>query len=373
MVGEPVAPRTIDLVLDEPRRQLSPTILQGIRHDLRQPQHIHAMLLRTLRLRAAGTIVEGDVADLANAARVLLERYEAAVLTLGASIEAPVARNSSVSLANVMESVEMALAPIAEEAGVALRVARTRLWGYTDPEMVGRIMSNLVSNAIAHSQGDKVLLSARSRFGRLQIEVRDNGIGVPEHEVPWLCEPGFRGSTSINPGLGLGLYNVQLLATALGGRVRIVAHPDRGTRVRVTTGSYCGPAHEAHRTRADPMGPLTGQRIMVTSHDPVTRQLIGKAFQDAGATVADYPDVLTPALELPYWPGALDGFVIDGNNDDVEQSFVQGLGLRFGELRGVQILSRDALFASPPPKEILRVLRPLSANSLATMIQYFTK
>jgi hypothetical protein len=70
-------PRTIDLVIDEPQGRVSPTVLHGIRHDLRQPQHVHAMLLRTLQLRAAGTELERDVGDVANAARVLLERYDA--------------------------------------------------------------------------------------------------------------------------------------------------------------------------------------------------------------------------------------------------------------------------------------------------------
>lgn len=362
-------PRTIDLVIDVPQGRLSPTILRGIRHDLRQPQHVHATLLRTLQLRVAGTPFEEDVADVLNAARVLLERHDAALLAIGAAIDAPVARSASVNVATVLASVTHALRPAAMDAGVDLRVARTRLWSYTDPEMIGRIVSNLVANAIAHSGANKVLVGARSHAGRLVIHVLDNGAGISDDELGSLCQPGFRGRASSSDGLGLGLYNVQLLAHALGGRVRIESIDGKGTRVRVRTSCFCGPAAEAARgVEADPV--LAGQRIVLVSRDPVARQALKDALGDLGATVADYQDVVSPALEIPYWKVAPDGFILDGASAG-DEAFVKGLQLRFGPLRGVQIVSEEAPCAAPLPPEVLRLTQPLDASARARIAGWF--
>lgn len=362
------APRTVDLVLNEPLGQLSPTVLRGIRHDLRQPQHVFSLLMRTLRLRAAGSAFAEDVADLANAAHLLIERYESALLAIGASIDAPVARSASVGVATVLESVAHSMRGAAEDAGIALRVAHTRLWAYTDPGILGRIVGNLLANAIAHSGASTVLLGARSQSGRLVIHVLDDGIGVAADELALLAQPGYRGRSAASPGLGLGLYNVELLARALGGTLRLRSTPGRGTRARVRTASFCGRAAEVARCSAAPPL-LAGRRIIVVSGDPVTRQAISHALTRMGATVADYPDVISPALELPYWKVAPDGFILDGHSSS-DEAFVKGLQLRFGSLRGVQIVPAGGA-ADVLPLEVLTLAAPLTEHAYARIAAWF--
>ena len=361
-------PRTVDLVLNEPLGRLSPTVLRGIRHDLRQPQHVFSLLLRTLQLRAAGSPFADDVADLANAAHLLIERYESALLAIGASIEAPAARSASVSVAAVLESVAHSMRSAADDAGITLRVAHTRLWAYTDPEILGRIVGNLLANAIAHSGASKVLLGARSQSGRLVIHVLDDGVGIADDELALLAQPGYRGRSAATPGLGLGLYNVELLAHALGGALRMRSTPGRGTRMRVRTASFCGRAAEVVRCTATPPL-LTGRRILVVSGDRVTRQAIRHALTRMGATVADYPDVISPALELPYWKVAPDGFILDGHSSS-DEAFVKGLQLRFGSLRGVQILPAGSV-ADTLPLEVLTLAGPLTEDSYARIAAWF--
>lgn len=356
------APRTVDLVLNEPLGQLSPTALRGIRHDLRQPQHVFTMLLRTLQLRAAGSAFAEDVADMANAAHLLMERYDSALLAIGASIEVPVAHSASVSVASVLDSVAHSMRSAALDAGITLRVAQTRLWAYTDPEMLGRIIGNLLANAIAHSGAATALLGARSQSGRLVVDVLDDGVGIAADELALLAQPGYRGRSAAAPGLGLGLYNVELLARALGGALRMRSTPGRGTRMRVRTASFCGRAAEVARCTASPTA-LTGRRILVVSGDRVMRQAISHALTRMGATVADYPDVIAPALELPYWKFAPDGFILDGQSSS-DEAFVQGLQLRFGSLRGVQIVQAGET-PDTLPLEVLVLAAPLTESVYA--------
>jgi anti-sigma regulatory factor (Ser/Thr protein kinase) len=363
-------PRTIDLVIDEPQGALTAPTLRGIRHDLRQAQHVHGMLLRAVHLRAAGTALETDVNDLVQAARALQERQDAALLAIGAAVDAPVARCASLSVATMLDAAVHPLRPLAREAGVELRVARTRLWSYTDGEMVGRIVGNLVANAITHSGASRVLVGARRRAGRLALHVLDDGCGMADDELALLCQAGFRGRDAAAGGMGLGLYNVQLLAQALGGRVRIVSHQGRGTAVRVRTASYCGAAQEAaaHGTRADSR--LAGRRILVVSRDAVVRQMLTRTLTERGATVADFADVVAPALELPFWKVAPDGFVVDGAAA-ADEAFVKGLHLRFGALRGVQLVPPEAPHAPPLPLEVLRLTHPLDAPACAQLVAWF--
>jgi anti-sigma regulatory factor (Ser/Thr protein kinase) len=363
-------PRTIDLVIDQPHGALSATTLRGIRHDVRQAQHVHGMFLRAVQLRAAGTALENDVNDLVQAARALQDRQDAALLAIGAAVDAPVARCASLSVASMLDAAVHPLRAIARDAGIELRVARTRLWSYTDGEMVGRIVGNLVANAIVHAGAKRVLVGARRRAGRLTLHVLDDGCGMADDELALLCQPGFRGREAAVGGLGLGLYNVQLLAQALGGRVRIASQQGRGTEVRVRTASYCGPAQEAAVRGLRRDGQLAGRRILVVSRDPVVRQTLARALGDRGATVADFGDVVAPALELPFWKLAPDGFVLDGATA-ADEAFVQGLHLRFGALRGVQLVPDEAAEAPLLALEVLRLKHPLDDAACARLVAWF--
>ena len=101
--------------------------------------------------------------------------------------------------------------------------------------MLVRILENLVSNAIKFSRG-RVLLSARRRPDGIQIDVRDQGPGIPSDYVGVVFDafyqaPGTPGQTP--QGVGLGLAIVKRLADALGYRVEVHSRPGRGTLMRL--------------------------------------------------------------------------------------------------------------------------------------------
>lgn len=86
-----------------------------------------------------------------------------------------------------------------------------------DPEMLRRILHNLLSNACKYTQeGGIITLSARERHGELIIEVSDNGPGISEEQQSKLFQPyqpkgaGHRRSGGLGLGLALSKYMVEM-------------------------------------------------------------------------------------------------------------------------------------------------------------------
>ena len=109
-----------------------------------------------------------------------------------------------------------------------------------DPSRVGRILENLVGNALKYApDGSPVTIGAEVADGWLAVHVDDEGIGVPEADRPLVAEPFHRAwnvRESRIPGTGLGLYICRRLVEAHGGSLTIGDRPDGrpGTRVRFT-------------------------------------------------------------------------------------------------------------------------------------------
>ncbi len=100
-----------------------------------------------------------------------------------------------------------------------------------------RVFSNLVENAIHHA--DEVELSiAVVAHGRLQVDVADNGPGIPDAQKGSVFEPFVRGepgrTISNHSGFGLGLSIVLSLVENHGGTVELLDQTPHGLIVRVT-------------------------------------------------------------------------------------------------------------------------------------------
>jgi two-component system, OmpR family, heavy metal sensor histidine kinase CusS len=104
-----------------------------------------------------------------------------------------------------------------------------------DRSLMLRAVSNLVSNAIAHTPpGGSVTLAATNEDAAIRIEVSDTGVGIPAEALPRVFDRFFRVDPSRSKssgGTGLGLAIVQSILTLHGGRAEIASQPGRGTRV----------------------------------------------------------------------------------------------------------------------------------------------
>jgi K+-sensing histidine kinase KdpD len=102
-----------------------------------------------------------------------------------------------------------------------------------DPALLAHALRPVVANAIGYA-GDAEIVAGHDGEGRLFIEVRDTGPGVPVELRPRIFERFERGIHG-NPGMGLGLPLARTLAGGLGARLELV-DSDRGARFRLTFG-----------------------------------------------------------------------------------------------------------------------------------------
>ena len=98
---------------------------------------------------------------------------------------------------------------------------------HVDPDQIGQIMVNLLTNATQAMDNQPGVLSIKARDGdgRVHIDVRDTGPGVPTDLVDRIFEPLY---TTKARGIGLGLSVSRSLAIANRGTLTVLNHPGGG-------------------------------------------------------------------------------------------------------------------------------------------------
>jgi signal transduction histidine kinase len=118
-------------------------------------------------------------------------------------------------LSNLVAEVCDTFAPSIEDAGKSLCMnIQPNLWVLGDRELLVQSLANLLENTIAHTPaGSVVTVSLHRRQDIVQLEVADNGVGVPECERQRIFERFYRLERSrATAGNGLGLSIVAAVA-----------------------------------------------------------------------------------------------------------------------------------------------------------------
>lgn len=102
-----------------------------------------------------------------------------------------------------------------------------------DPLKIRRVLDNLFSNAVKYSsRGTKIQLKIRLQDGRLCFDVIDQGLGIPESEMPKLFQEF--GKTSVRPtegesSSGIGLAIAKKIVEQHGGQISLRSEVGRGS------------------------------------------------------------------------------------------------------------------------------------------------
>jgi len=209
-----------------------------IAHDLRTPVN-NIRGEAEVGLARARTITEyRDVLESCLEEAVRLSDLIGNLLFL-ARAESPLAhlRREPVDVVELLGGMREYYEASAAEAGISLTSTATSATVVADLDrtLVQRAVSNLVSNAVAHTPpGGSVVLVANAEASGLRIEVRDTGVGIPAEALPRVFDRFFRLDTSrsqASGGTGLGLAIVQSIIQLHGGKVEIASQVGQGTRV----------------------------------------------------------------------------------------------------------------------------------------------
>jgi signal transduction histidine kinase len=105
-----------------------------------------------------------------------------------------------------------------------------------DPDRFGQVLHALVDNAVKFSdgQGRVVIHARRAEGGVVVVEVSDQGIGIPDSDLPYVFDRFFQvdnTSTRRFGGTGMGLALVKRVVDAHGATITVETNVGAGTRV----------------------------------------------------------------------------------------------------------------------------------------------
>jgi two-component system phosphate regulon sensor histidine kinase PhoR len=107
-----------------------------------------------------------------------------------------------------------------------------------DESLLRQVLVNLIDNAIKYSRaGGQVEVRLREGLGRVRIEIRDEGPGIPATEQERIFEKFYRLDPAMQGGVGgtgLGLYISRAIITEMGGSLTVRSIPGEGSTFTVT-------------------------------------------------------------------------------------------------------------------------------------------
>ncbi|MDX3263542.1 HAMP domain-containing sensor histidine kinase [Streptomyces sp. MI02-2A] len=205
-------------------------------HELRTPLAISQTLLDVARKDP--TRDRGELINRLQAVNTRAIDLTEALLLLSRSDRGNFVRDS-VDLSLVVEEAAETLLHLAEQRGITLDVTGMATRTSGSAELLLRMVTNLVQNAIVHNLpvGGTVTVHPEAHGGTSVLRVENTGRRLPPELVSTLVEPFQRGTervrTDEHPGVGLGLAIVHSIVRAHDGTLELAARPAGGLLVTV--------------------------------------------------------------------------------------------------------------------------------------------
>jgi signal transduction histidine kinase len=257
--------------------------LAAASHDLRQPTHAMALFIGTLeRLMEVdetgrsgavfGPVVSRMNTTLKGMGNLLSSLLDTSRLEAGA---VPV-ELVTVRVQELFDRLNNEFQGVARAKDLELWFRPTSLFITSDAILLGRMLSNLVANAIKYTSKGRILVACRRRAETVEIQVHDTGIGIAaEHQQAVFEEFVQLDNKARNreQGLGLGLSIVSRAAQLLNHTVKLRSTPGRGSMFSIAVPRARGgvPLHIPAAVR---VGAQRSGTVIVVDDDTSAREAL---------------------------------------------------------------------------------------------------
>lgn len=210
----------------------------------------------------------------------------------------------NIALRPLLDKLYEAYAPQAQKKNLEFRYAPANVSVLSDPILLERIVSNLLSNAIRYTSQGSIGLSIRLLGDKVEIIISDTGEGVPESEKQAI----FKEFHQLNnpernkeKGLGLGLAIVKRLCELLGHHISITSIVGQGSKFHI--GLPCGSVRQCE----EPIEHRTGQwdlqslRVLVIDDEQSIRLGLESLMSQWGCEVKSYESSASAIAGIRKW------------------------------------------------------------------------
>lgn len=144
---------------------------------------------------------------------------------------------ASVNLHELIQESIKSVGPYAENHIIEYKSNDEKIIIHADVIRLEQVLVNLFTNAIKYSNaGTKIKVTTKQVNGFAKIEVKDQGVGIPEDEIAYVFEKFYQTQRTddMRDGLGLGLYISAEIVRRHGGNITVKSEKGKGATFSFT-------------------------------------------------------------------------------------------------------------------------------------------
>ena len=322
----------------------------GASHDLRQPLQALGLYASVLEASALPKDLQQVSHRIGESVRLLEDLFEGVMDTARIEAGGMQLQQECVDVKLLMDRAMLLFGGEALDKGLSIKCVASDHWVLGDRLALQRVISNLVSNAVRHTQHGRILLGCRRKGSLIRLMVIDNGPGISAASQERIFEDFFRLESAGGNGFGLGLATVKRLCDAAGYTLGVRSELGHGSMFWVEL-QWCPPP-ETVATLAVPgvaMEAPHSHNILVIEDNPAARDGLEILLRSWGhsCVAVDSAEAAIHLFQqnLDQW-----GVVISDYNLSAD---VDGLSL-IAALRKLKGGPLDALLISGAMDQVLR-------------------
>jgi len=239
-------------------RNVRSEFMANISHELRTPLSVVIGFVSILLDQLVGDVTEGQRSVLEKVYKnsgELLELVDNVLIITSLNSGELIVTEEEFDVCLLLRECARRYEKLADEKGMGLVIEgpQDRVMILGDPNKTGRIVQNLLHNAIKFTPAGRVTIKVQMvpQKGMVEIEIRDTGVGMPEDQIDRLFQPFQQLDSSMRrefSGLGLGLTAARRLTEFLGGSLKLRSERGVGTEALLSLPSRALPERSRFST-----------------------------------------------------------------------------------------------------------------------------
>jgi signal transduction histidine kinase/CheY-like chemotaxis protein len=273
----------------EQRNEARAQWLTAACHDLRQATHASGLLIEAILEGRAEHDWQRRMRTIQRTNVTINNLLTEAIDFVRLDVRTQTVKLSAVCLQEVLSDARELFAIHADHRGITLNIASSNCSVNSEPNLLRRVLFNLISNAIKYTNAGTVSVSLEERGDVVEMCVCDTGMGIERVHLSRIFQQYTR-LTEDDEGLGIGLAVVKRTCELLSHPLSVESQPGQGTRFLITLPLLERSIHVSSGDSVvwDQPGPRATHPegwIAVVDDDHVARQALTDLLQSWGHDV----------------------------------------------------------------------------------------